>query len=711
MVIMIIFKVKKLLKKFVFSLQEEGWKPALKKTKRKIIKILTGKSSSEFEEQVIESAKLAEPRPLEIASSDDPLVSIIIPAYNQFAYTFNCLESLSVNLSSDLAYEIIIVNDASTDDTLEQLATLVKGIKVLTNAENSGFIRSCNYGASQAKGQYLYFLNNDTRILENCLESLLKLIVNNPQVGAVGSKLIYANSKQQEAGGIIWNSADGWNYGRLDSPDEPEYNYVRPVDYCSGASLLVPTELFKQLGGFSQDFIPAYYEDTDLCFALRELGYQVLYQPQSNVIHYEGITSGTDLSSGIKQYQVINQTKFREKWSKVLTKHLDNDANNVPKAARRLQGKPTILVIDSYVPLYDRESGCVRLLNILKLLLNLGYSVIFFPDNGYPEQPYTSVLQQLGIEVIYGTPQRYNLEEKLIKYLPLIDGVWLCRPELCDKYMDLIRLKTKVPIIYDTIDLHFLRLKRQKEYLDPSYQNTSWSWETYQKLELNYANQAEATVVVTEDEKQVLSSLGVKNVWVIPNIHEEIYLSEKVAFDQRSGLVFIGSYNHPPNIDAVKWLCLEIMPLVWASRPDITVNLLGSNLKDEVKELASDKVIVTGYVPEVEPYFQKSRIFVAPLRFGAGMKGKIGQSLSLGLPTITTKIGAEGMGLIDHQDVLIADTAEEFARAVIELYDNMELWQKLADNSLETIKRYQPATVQTNLQALLSNLGIIAKDS
>ena len=711
MVIMIIFKVKKLLKKFVFSLQEEGWKPALKKTKRKIIKILTGKSSSEFEEQVIESAKLAEPRPLEIASSDDPLVSIIIPAYNQFAYTFNCLESLSVNLSSDLAYEIIIVNDASTDETLEQLATLVKGIKVLTNAENSGFIRSCNYGASQAKGQYLYFLNNDTRILENCIESLLKLIVNNPQVGAVGSKLIYANSKQQEAGGIIWNSADGWNYGRLDSPEEPEYNYVRPVDYCSGASLLVPTELFKQLGGFSQDFIPAYYEDTDLCFAIRELGYQVLYQPQSNVIHYEGITSGTDLSSGIKQYQVINQTKFREKWSKVLTKHLDNDANNVPKAARRLQGKPTILVIDSYVPLYDRESGCVRLLNILKLLLNLGYSVIFFPDNGYPEQPYTSVLQQLGIEVIYGTPQRYNLEEKLIKYLPLIDGVWLCRPELCDKYMDLIRLKTKVPIIYDTIDLHFLRLKRQKDYLDPSYQNTSWSWETYQKLELNYANQAEATVVVTEDEKQVLSSLGVKNVWVIPNIHEEIYLSEKVAFDQRSGLVFIGSYNHPPNIDAVKWLCLEIMPLVWASRPDITVNLLGSNLKDEVKELASDRVVVTGYVPEVEPYFQESRVFVAPLRFGAGMKGKIGQSLSLGLPTITTRIGAEGMGLIDHQDVLIADTAEEFAQAVIELYDNRELWQKLADNSLETIKRYQPATVQTNLQALLSNLGIIAKDS
>ena len=166
--------------------------------------------------------------------------------------------------------------------------------------------------------------------------------------------------------------------------------------------------------------------------------------------------------------------------------------------------------------------------------------------------------------------------------------------------MDLIRLKSKAPIIYDTIDLHFLHLKRQKDYLDPSYQNTSWSWETYQKLELNYANQAAATVVVTEDEKQVLSSLGVKNVWVIPNIQEEISLSAKVAFEQRSGLVFIGSYNHHPNMNAVNWLCLESMPLVWASSPDITVNLLGSNLKDEVKELANDQMSVTDYVPEVE---------------------------------------------------------------------------------------------------------------
>ncbi|MEG3437413.1 glycosyltransferase [Pannus brasiliensis CCIBt3594] len=699
---LIIFKIKKLVQKFIFSLQEEGLKPALKKTKRKILKRFTGSAPSEFEDQILEAARIVEPRPLEIASSDSPLVSIIIPVYNKFNYTFNCLESLSQHLDRSLAFEVIVVNDASTDETEQRLSELVTGIRAITNSENSGFIRSCNNGASVAKGKYLYFLNNDTRILPDCIESLVRSIENDPTVGAVGSKLIYANGRLQEAGGIIWNSADGWNYGRLDYPEEPEYNYVRPVDYCSGASLLVPADLFRQLGGFSETFLPAYYEDTDLCFAIRDLGYKVLYQPASNLIHYEGISSGTDLTSGIKRYQVINQSKFREKWTGLLAKHLDNDPNNVPRAARQWRGKPTILVIDSYVPLYDKESGCVRLLNILKILLEMGYSVIFFPHNGYPEQPYTSTLQQMGIEVIYGTERNNNLEAKLLDRLPLVDVVWLCRPELCDQYMDLIRFQKAVPIIYDTIDLHFLRLKRQKDYLDPSYQNTTWSWETYQKLEVNYAKKASATVVVTEDERQTLLSLGVENVRVIPNVHAPHTATENVPFEERSGLVFIGSYNHPPNIDAVKWLCTEIMPILWRSRPEITVTLLGSNLKEEVASLASDRVIVTGYVENPEPYFAKARVFVAPLRFGAGMKGKIGQSMSLGLPAVTTKIGAEGMGLIDRQDVLIADTAEDFAAAILELYDNRELWEKISRNSLESIERYSPANVRKSLEELLS---------
>lgn len=700
---LIIFKVKKLVKKFFWSLAEDGaWETVLR-TRRKIIKVLTRQIILESEDEVQLLSTLEQPKPLYISTNNFPIVSIIIPVYNKYLYTFNCLNSIAKNIDSSIAFEILVIDDCSTDETEEQLKK-VFGIRILRNSENLGFLRSCNIGASQAKGKYLYFLNNDTQILPNCLESLLSSIENAQLIGAIGSKLLYPSGKLQEAGCIIWQDATGWNYGRLDSADQPEYNYVREVDYCSGASLLVKTELFNQLGSFSKNFLPAYYEDTDLCFAIRKLGYKVLYQPKSQLIHYEGISSGTNINSGVKKYQEVNRSKFLIKWEAELKKHYFSDPNHVPQAARRHQGKKTILIIDSYVPLYDKESGCVRLFEILKILLNLKYRIIFFPDNGNPQEPYTSTLQQMGIEVLYSTPKQPELNELLINRLSLVNLIWLCRPELCEKYLDLIRFYSKAPILYDTIDLHFLRIKRQQKFLSKDYQNTNWSWETYQKLEVKFAQKSNATIVVTEAEKQTLTNLEVNNVWVIPNVHcSHQYLLK--SFEQRSGLLFIGSYNHPPNIDAVIWLCQDIMPIVWQSHPEIKVTLLGSNLKDEVKALETEQVIVKGYVEDVEPYFIESRVFVAPLRFGAGMKGKIGQSMSYGLPTVTTTIGAEGMGLKEGYDVLIADLPETLAQKIISLYENAALWTIIANNSLQTIRQYSPDSVQKKLEDLFASLS------
>ncbi|MGL6340111.1 MAG: glycosyltransferase, partial [Waterburya sp.] len=636
--------------------------------------------------------------------SDVPEVSIIIPVYNQLGYTLKCLKAIAINLAKTTLVEIIIIDDCSTDQTSEILETIT-AITLIKQQSNQGFINSCNQGASVAKGKYLYFLNNDTEIQPNCLESLIEVLAQDEQVGAVGSKLIYPQGSLQEAGGIIWQDASGWNYGRNDNPYAPEYNYLREVDYCSGASLMVRQEIFESLAGFEQDFAPAYYEDTDLCFTIRhQLGLKVMYQPQSQVIHYEGISSGTSLTTGAKQYQTINASKFKQKWQAVLESdnYLPNlGKTNVPLAAKKYLGQPTVLVIDSYLPCYDRESGSRRLFEILKIFKTLNCHVIFLPDNGFKAEPYTSILQNLQIEVLYtqpgyGTP----LEQQLNERLSSINFAWICRPELNEKYAAIIRENPNIKIIYDTIDLHYLRLKRAWKLDSEKNPEAEKAWLDMKAKELKMAHQADSTITVTAVEQQILQSQAVGKVIVVPNIHTP-YQGDIPSFNEREGILFIGSYNHPPNIDAVLWLCQEIMPLVWQTNPHLKVTLLGSNPTSEVQALANNLITVTGYINDITSYFLSHKLSVSPLRYGAGMKGKIAQSLEYRLPVVSTAIGTEGMNLISEENVLEANTTDEFARQILRLLKDEVLWHQISLKSYQAIAPFMPETVKFKLQQLI----------
>lgn len=650
----------------------------------------------------------------EIYPKKYPQVSIIIPVYNQLGYTLNCLKAIASSLADSTLVEIIIVNDCSRDETRDILEPIL-GIHLVNNQTNQGFIHSCNKGASLAKGQYLYFLNNDTAIRPNCIENLVKVLEQDNQVGAVGSKLIYSQDTLQEAGGIIWQDASGWNYGRQDNANAPEYNYLRPVDYCSGASLMVRKEIFEQLHGFETDFAPAYYEDTDLCFAIRhQLGLKVMYQPKSEVVHHEGVSSGTSTASGTKKYQVVNAAKFQQKWQGVLNsdQYLVNAGiTNVAMAARKYLGNKTILVIDSYMPCYDKESGSRRLFELLKIFKSLNFQVIFAADNGHKAQPYGEILENLQIEVLY-TDQNHDktIEQQISDRLSLIDVAWICRPELNEKYISLIRQQPTIKVVYDTIDLHYLRLKRAWE-LSP-LDSSPADWQAMQVQELTMASQSDLTVTVTTIEQKILqlqleqkssSYVLEQKIAVIPNIHIP-YSRSIPSFNERSDVLFIGSYNHPPNIDAVLWLCQEIMPLVWQQNPDIKVTLLGSNITPEVTALAGDRITVPGYVDDVSNYFLSHKLSVSPLRYGAGMKGKIGQSLEYSLPVVSTAIGTEGMNLKHEQHILEANIAEDFAQQILRLYGDANLWNHLSLNSTKAIAPYTPEKVKQSIRELTQKL-------
>jgi GT2 family glycosyltransferase/glycosyltransferase involved in cell wall biosynthesis len=235
--------------------------------------------------------------------TDLPKVSIVIPVYNKWIYTAACLRSL-LEVKGKYSFEVIVVDDQSSDETADQLAQ-IEGLTHLRNKENLGFVGSCNRGASHARGEYLVLLNNDTQVLEGWLDELIDTFEREPTAGLVGARLVYPDGSLQESGGIVFSDGSGWNYGRGEDAERPEYHFQREVDYCSGACIALKTKFFHDIGALDERYAPAYYEDTDLAFKVREAGFKVLVQPLSAVVHHEGITSGTDTSSGIKKYQAL----------------------------------------------------------------------------------------------------------------------------------------------------------------------------------------------------------------------------------------------------------------------------------------------------------------------------------------------------------------------------------------------------------------------
>lgn len=610
-----------------------------------------------------------------------PIVSIVIPVYNQFDYTYNCLKSILKN-SGNVSYEILIANDCSTDIT-KDIERVAKNVRLITTESNVRFLLNCNNAAKYAKGQYILFLNNDTQVMENWLQPLVDVMERDETVGMVGSKLIYPDGRLQEAGGILWKDASAWNYGHLKNPDDPDYAYLKETDYVSGAAIMIRTSLWKEIGGFDERFVPAYCEDSDLAFEVRKHGYKVMMQPKSVVVHFEGISNGTDVTSGQKKYQVENQKKFYEKWKDELEQNHFPNGQDVFLARDRGGKKKHILVIDHYVPQYDKDAGSKTTYMYLKMLVGKGYRVTFLGDNFYQHEPYTSELQQMGIFVLYGLYYAEHWKEWLKENIQYFDIFYLNRPHITVKYIDFIKKNAKGKVIYYGHDLHFLRIHREYE-LDGDEKKLEES-EQWKKMELDIMHQADMNYYPSVIEKEAISKIDSKiPVKAITAYVYEKFLDVTYHPDEREGILFVGGFGHTPNLDAVKWFLDKIYPEVFKNIR-AKFYIVGSKAPDEITHITTEGVVVKGFVSEEElqNLYSSCKMVVVPLRYGAGVKGKVVEALYYGMPIVTTSVGAEGIEGIEDI-AIVKDREEDLIDAICSVYHNGE---KLIDMS-EKSQRY-----------------------
>ncbi len=627
---------------------------------------------------------------LKFLKESNPMVSIVIPVYNQIGYTYACLVSI-LEHTKNITYEVILADDVSTDAT-EELAQFTENLVICRNITNQGFLRNCNQAAKSARGKYIMFLNNDTQVTEGWLDSLVSLIETDPSIGMVGSKLVYPDGRLQEAGGILWSDGSGWNYGRLDDPEKPEYNYVKDVDYISGAAILLSNDLWKQIGGFDERYAPAYCEDSDLAFEVRKAGYRVVYQPLSKVIHYEGISNGTDVSGeGLKRYQVENSQKLKEKWAEEFAKQCVNDGNPDPFRAReRSVGKDIVLVVDHYVPTYDRDAGSKTTFQYLKMFLEKGYVVKFLGDNFLHEEPYSTTLQQMGIEILYGKEFQVKIWDWLKEHGNDIKVAYLNRPHIATKYIDFIKDNTNIKIVYYGHDLHFLREGREYELTkDPKKREESQYWKS---IELSLMRKAAVSYYPSYVEQEAIRLIEprVKVKAIVAYVYEQFLNMIPDDFEKREGLLFVGGFAHPPNADAVLWFAKDIFPLI---REKLKVNfyIVGSRVTDEIKALEQphNGIIVKGFVSEEElaHLYETTRIVVVPLRYGAGVKGKVIEAIYNGAPIVTTSIGAEGIPEAERV-MRIQDNTHSFAQEVIALYQDIAACKEMCRETQQYIREF-----------------------
>ena len=612
---------------------------------------------------------------LSLPDVQSPDVTIVIPVHNKFALTYHSLAAL-ILAYNEATYEVIVVDDCSTDETTE-LDKIVENVRVITNEHNLGFLRNCNKAVQEANGDFVVMLNNDTEVTSGWLDEMIDTFNRFDGVGMVGSKLIYPDGKLQEAGGIVWGNGQPWNLGNQDNSQAPEWNYARQVDYLSGASLMVPRNVWEEVEGFSDEFAPAYYEDTDLAFKIRDHGYKTVYAPYSVVVHFEGMSNGRDESQGIKKNQVINAPKFRAKWVDSYMANGQPSFANVPFHKDRGVAY-RVLMIDYAVPRPDHDAGSYAAIQEIRMLQANGFKVSFVSENMAHMGKYTDALQKMGVECFYA-PFQSSVSQVLESRGYEFDVVYITRYDVAERHLSAVKQFTSAKVLFNNADLHFLRELRAA--LASKQKDLSGPLATRDR-ELALMRQVDGILAYNPTEHAVIMShnLQADNLHICPWVLDG--RGHKTPYEARSGIAFLGGYRHTPNVEAVEFFVEKVMPLLRKRLPGVAFHIYGSSIPASFEKYASDDVILEGFVENLDDVFESARVMIAPLLSGAGIKGKVLEAMSAGIPQVLTPVAAEATGLSHGVSAMIVEDPQAWVEAIAELYEDELRWQQVSENAL-----------------------------
>ncbi|WP_212525191.1 glycosyltransferase [Actibacterium sp. MT2.3-13A] len=621
---------------------------------------------------------LASGEKIRIPRGPAPDISIVIVTWNQAELTCQCF--LSLERQTDCGIEVIVVDNGSSDRSSE-LFSRTEGITLMRNEENEGYLHAVNKGASKARGEFLLLLNNDAAIRPGALTAALACM-RRGDVGAVGGRIILPNGRLQEAGSIIWRDGTCLGYARGARPDAGEAMFRRAVDFCSGAFLLVRTATFSEMGGFSTDYAPAYYEETDLCMRLTGQGLSILFEPGVVIDHYE-FGSSRNRSRAIAM-QARNREKFVRNHSSALRSHYPPGPANVLNARSRSTYREKVLFIDDRLPVRGYGAGYPRANSMIHTLFENGCFITHYPLRE-PRADWQEVRREVApeIEVALGWG-RLGLAAFLAQRAGFYDKIIVSRPHDMEFFSRIVArqpaLTGRTPVIYDAEALFFDRLFRRAEVAGDSKAKSLAM--AARGRELALAAKADRVIAVSERDAESFRSGGCHDVRVVGLALA--VRSDVPDYAERKNLLFVGNLesDHSPNADSIIWFIDNVMPRLRRQGAEpIALTLAGRTLAPSVLARASDDIHILGQVPDLRALYDCHRVFVAPTRFAAGIPHKVHEAAANGLPTVATPLLARQLNWNPDRDLLAAEHAEDFAQAVLRLYHDSDLWARVQANA------------------------------